>query len=126
MRGTTKQDSSQRHLLAGGADLTRYVPRDLGDTSDPQTAVPRIARDSALTRRIEQAVQTIPTTHRLLTKLVRERLYDFACFLMSNAEDGLRGEYREPAPELSFDRFIASPLARAIAIDNLKNPGRGE
>jgi Restriction endonuclease XhoI len=52
----------------------------------------------------------------LLTKLVRERLYDAACFLMSNATDGSAGGYREPATELSFENFIASLLAKAIAV----------
>ncbi len=52
----------------------------------------------------------------LLTKLIRERLYDAACFLMSNAVDGVEGLYREPAAELSFQNFIASLLARAIAV----------
>jgi hypothetical protein len=52
----------------------------------------------------------------LLTKLVRERLYDSACFLLSNAKNGRNGYYREPAPELGFDHFIASLLARAIAV----------
>jgi hypothetical protein len=52
----------------------------------------------------------------LLTKLVRERLYDAACFLMSNASDGPKGIYREPAAELSFQNFIASLLAKAIAV----------
>jgi len=52
----------------------------------------------------------------LLTKLVRERLYDAACFLMSNAMDGPNGGFSEPAPELSFENFIASLLAKAIAI----------
>jgi hypothetical protein len=52
----------------------------------------------------------------LLTKLVRERLYDAACFLMSNAHDGARGTYREPAPELGFQNFIASLMAKAIAV----------
>ena len=51
----------------------------------------------------------------LLTKLVRERLYDSACFLLSNAKQGLKGYYREPAPELSFENFIASLLAPAIS-----------
>jgi hypothetical protein len=51
-----------------------------------------------------------------LTKLVRERLYDAACFLMSNAIDGVEGLYREPAEELNFQNFIASLLAKAIAI----------
>ena len=52
----------------------------------------------------------------LLTKLVRERLYDAACFLMSNASDGPQGHYREPAAELTFQNFIASLLAKAIAV----------
>lgn len=52
----------------------------------------------------------------LLTKLVRERLYDAACFLLSDATKGLNGSYREPAPELSFKNFVASLLAKAIAV----------
>jgi hypothetical protein len=52
----------------------------------------------------------------LLTKLVRERLYDAACFLMSNAENGSKGIYREPAAELNFQNFIASLMAKAIAV----------
>jgi hypothetical protein len=56
----------------------------------------------------------------LLTKLVRERLYDAACFLMSSAANGARGVYREPAPELSFENFITSLLAKAIAVAKTK------
>jgi hypothetical protein len=52
----------------------------------------------------------------LLTKLVRERLYDAACFLMSNATDGRQGVYSEPAAELSFQNFTASLMAKAIAV----------
>jgi hypothetical protein len=51
----------------------------------------------------------------LLTKLVRERLYDATCFLMSNSTEGPRGQYTEPLAELSFANFISSLLARAIA-----------
>src|SRR6266478_3000038 len=52
----------------------------------------------------------------LLTKLVRERLYDSACFLLSDAKHGVKGDYREPAGELTFEKFIASLLARATAV----------
>jgi len=52
----------------------------------------------------------------LLTKLVRERLYDAACFLMSNAKDGPKGLYREPVPELNFQNFVTSLVAKAIAV----------
>ncbi len=51
----------------------------------------------------------------LLTKLVRERLYDATCFLMSNNSDGITGNFREPVPELNFANFIGSLLAKAIA-----------
>jgi hypothetical protein len=56
----------------------------------------------------------------LLTKLVRERLYDSACFLMSNATDGLKGRYKEPTLELGFQNFVESLMARAIAVAKSK------
>ncbi|HKF53648.1 MAG TPA: PaeR7I family type II restriction endonuclease [Candidatus Acidoferrales bacterium] len=52
----------------------------------------------------------------LLMKLVRERLYDSACFLMSNAASGPKGRYSEPISELCFKNFMSSLLARAISI----------
>lgn len=51
----------------------------------------------------------------LLTKLLREGLYDSACLVLSNAIDGSRGTYREPSAELSFHKFIMSLLARVSA-----------
>jgi hypothetical protein len=51
----------------------------------------------------------------LLTKLVRERLYDATCFLMSNSTDGARGAYSEPSSELNFTNFVSALLAKAIA-----------
>lgn len=56
----------------------------------------------------------------LLTKLVRERLYDAACFLMSNAKDGPNGLYREPSAELTFQNFVESLTAKAIAVARSK------
>src|SRR5262249_25844695 len=58
----------------------------------------------------------------LLTKLIREELYDAACFLLSRQEGGLRGEYQEPNPELSFRNFVASLVARASAIARMGPP----
>ncbi|HQZ66125.1 MAG TPA: site-specific DNA-methyltransferase [Planctomycetaceae bacterium] len=45
--------------------LEEYVPMELRDLDDPQTAIPRIARTPELTRAVEAAVQTIPTSHEL-------------------------------------------------------------
>jgi hypothetical protein len=56
----------------------------------------------------------------LLTKLVRERLYDSACFLLSDSKNGLRGGYKEPAVELNFDKFMTSLLARAVSVARTK------
>jgi len=50
----------------------------------------------------------------LLTKLVRERLYDAACFLLSDAVNGPKGGFREPSPELSFENFSASLVGHVL------------
>jgi hypothetical protein len=74
--------------------------------------------------------------NQLLTKLVRERLYDSACLLLSAVPQG-RGPatYREPNPELSFANFVASLLGHATAIartqpppaaTTTESPGQGE
>jgi hypothetical protein len=52
----------------------------------------------------------------LLTKLVRERLYDAACFVISDSKTGPEGAYQEPSPELSFQNFVTSLRGRATAI----------
>jgi hypothetical protein len=57
----------------------------------------------------------------LLTKLVRERLYDSACFLLSAPNPN--GDYREPAPDLAFRSFIAALVGQAIAFVQSRPPG---
>jgi hypothetical protein len=52
----------------------------------------------------------------MLTKLVRSRLYDAGCFLMSSREAGVEGIYSEPNAELSFRTFVTSLLGRAMAV----------
>jgi hypothetical protein len=52
----------------------------------------------------------------LLTKLVRERLYDSAALLLSSQGSVEDGSYRQPAAELGFENLLASLKARAIAI----------
>ncbi|MDR1934926.1 MAG: PaeR7I family type II restriction endonuclease [Candidatus Accumulibacter sp.] len=54
-------------------------------------------------------------------RLVRERLYDASCFLMSSKSGGLDGQYTEPNGELSFRNFAASLAARALAFTRLKS-----
>lgn len=42
-----------------------HVPKEIGQLQNPQTDVPRIAKDKRLSRLIEQAIQNIPTSHTL-------------------------------------------------------------
>lgn len=52
----------------------------------------------------------------LLTKLVRERLYDSACLLLTEKTNGESGKYREPSSELSFYRLLRSLISHAGGI----------
>ncbi len=51
----------------------------------------------------------------LLTKMVRERLYDSGCLLLADGQPSRYGDFREPSEELRFENFISSLMARAIA-----------
>src|SRR5437867_2043434 len=44
-------------------DLAPYIPQEIGELENPQTAIPRIAKNDNLTKLIEAAVQRIPTIH---------------------------------------------------------------
>jgi len=57
----------------------------------------------------------------LMTKLVRERLYDSAAFLLSSKESSKNGEYSHPSADLSLENFMISLKARAMAIAGARN-----
>lgn len=48
-------------------------------------------------------------------RLLRERMYDCACLLLSNQTDGLEGYYEEPNPQFGFNAFANSLSAHARA-----------
>lgn len=52
----------------------------------------------------------------LLEKLLRERLYDSACFLLSTASAATTGDFHQPHPELTFKKFIAPLMGHVAAI----------
>ena len=52
----------------------------------------------------------------LMTKLVRERLYDSAALLLSNQGSAEDGSYHQPSVELSFENLLTSLKARSMAI----------
>jgi hypothetical protein len=51
----------------------------------------------------------------LLTKLMRERLYDASAFLMSSKTEGAKGRYTTPDPSLSFQQLATALSARILA-----------
>ena len=57
----------------------------------------------------------------LLTKLVRERLYDGAALILTNRLTGRDGRYSEPSPELGFENLLISLKARAVAIKEVSD-----
>ncbi|MFA5028169.1 MAG: site-specific DNA-methyltransferase [Candidatus Methylomirabilota bacterium] len=46
-------------------DVEKYLPAAIGRLENPQTDIPRIARDPRLTSLIEGAIRSLPTTHDL-------------------------------------------------------------
>ncbi len=48
-------------------------------------------------------------------RLVLEKHYDRSAFLMSNPGNGLKGDYSEPAPDLTFQTFANSLVAHVAA-----------
>jgi len=52
----------------------------------------------------------------LCERLVREELYNAACFVLSSRASGPHGTYREPNAEVAFRPFVASLIGHATAI----------
>jgi hypothetical protein len=52
-------------VSSSGHDLSEFVPKEVLPLRNPQTDIPRIAKDEGLLRLIEEAVQRIPTRHEL-------------------------------------------------------------
>jgi len=56
----------------------------------------------------------------LCERLMRERLYDATCLLLSNETIGLKGGYSEPSEEIGFRTFATSLIAHATAFSNMR------
>jgi len=57
---------------------------------------------------------------QLCRKLIRERLYDGACLILSSRDGGKRGEYREPSQDIGMKAFAASLMSHAAAYSALR------
>jgi len=65
MYAAAKSKILQDQPAQANVDLSPYVPEELAKLDDPQTAIPRIAKDAHSIRLIERAVHQVPTSHSL-------------------------------------------------------------
>ncbi len=112
MSVATKRKAASDSPEKPSAALAAFVPRELRDLGDPQTAIPRLARDEQSVRIIEQAVQTIPTTHRLYRGDAREMptlKTESVHLVLTSPPYWTLKEYRESAAQLGhiedYDQF---------------------
>ena len=94
--------------------LDELVPDGLGDLSDEQTAVPRIARDPDLTAAIADAVESVPTAHRLLlgdSRDLSELESGSVHLVLTSPPYWTLKEYREASGQLGsvadYERFVS-------------------
>ncbi|MGH9494531.1 MAG: DNA-methyltransferase [Candidatus Sulfotelmatobacter sp.] len=65
MPAAAKPKLAGTSLEKSAIDLSPFVPQKLKGADDPQTLIPRLARDAESVHAIERSLRTIPTTHRL-------------------------------------------------------------
>lgn len=99
-RGSPKPWLGYLMLLEDATGSTRPV-----SVAEPHFPVFEEFRDASYAKRYEI----------LLTKMVRERLYDAASLILSPSDAGRNGMFSEPCAELAFANFAESLVARAIA-----------
>jgi len=99
-RGSPRPWLGYMMLLEEASGSTRPVA-----VAEPHFSVFDDFRDASYAKRYEI----------LLTKMVRERLYDAASLILSPSDAGRNGAFSEPCQELRFANLAESLVARAIA-----------
>jgi modification methylase len=96
-------------------DLSPFVPKELSVLDDPQTAIPRIAKDERAVRLIDHAVQTIPTRHHLFYGDARDmsKLRDESIqLILTSPPYWTLKEYRHSPAQLGhvedYEEFLAA------------------
>jgi hypothetical protein len=79
--------------------------------SEPHFEVFEEFKEASYTSRYEQFCK----------RLVRERLYDATCLLLSDRNKGVNGHYSEPNEEINFRTFATSLSAHAIAFAKMRD-----
>ena len=53
-------------------------------------------------------------------RLLRERLYDATCLMLSDKLGGLKGSFKEPNEEFGFNAFATSLTAHALTFSKMR------
>ena len=99
--------------IPGTKSLADRVPRELRDLDNPQTDIPRLAKDEKAVKDIERAVQSVPTTHRLylgdardMSTLDRESVH----LVLTSPPYWTLKEYRDTKAQLghieNYEKFL--------------------
>jgi DNA modification methylase len=95
------------------AGFKKFVPEQLRDLEDPQTGIPRVAKDARLIARIEEAIHHIPTEHFLYNKDARDMNSlepESVHLVVTSPPYWTLKEYRETDGQLghvqSYDEFL--------------------
>lgn len=113
MQAAVKRNILHDRSARETADLSAYVPEEFLAIGDPQTAIPRIARDPAASQLIEGAVQKVPTSHALhhadardMSHLQQESVH----LVLTSPPYWTLKEYRDSDGQLGhvedYDRFL--------------------
>jgi modification methylase len=95
-------------------DLSEFLPKELCDIGDLQTAIPRVAKDPFLLKLIRQAVARIPTKHLLARGDARDlenRSVGQVHLILTSPPYWALKEYRDSPGQMGhikdYDEFIA-------------------
>jgi len=93
--------------------LSRFVPTELAELDDPQTAIPRIAKDQRLIQLIESAVHQVPTSHSLFhedARIMRNLESHSVHLVLTSPPYWTLKEYRDSDGQLGhiedYDQFL--------------------
>jgi DNA modification methylase len=83
-------------------DLAFLLPKKLQDLDDPQTALPRIAKDRKLTALIESIIKEVPTHHDLRLGDARKLQVEGIHLVLTSPPYWTLKEYRKSEGQLGF------------------------
>jgi len=108
-----KRKASEKQLETKRVELSSFVPPELKDLGEPQTAIPRLARDPYSVRLIEHAIQRVPTQHYLYRNDARDMdtlEHESVHLVLTSPPYWTLKEYRHTGGQLghieNYDQFL--------------------